>query len=433
MDESNSTLMYIGILLFLFMLSAFFSASETALSSCNRIRLKHMLRGGNKKAGTVIKLLDNFDAVLSTILIGNNIVNIAAASISTVLFISLIGAGGLTISTMVTTVIVLIFGEISPKSLAKEYPETFLLKACNILALLTKIFTPLNFLFTKIKTTFTDALIGKTTKRPGITGKELKVLVDEVSNQGTITEDESDLIKSAIEFNDIKVKEILTPRVDMIACNVNSSNAEIFRIFSSNSFSRLPVYDEDEENIIGIIHTKDFYSAYLKKPHFKLSKIIKQTTYVHRSTRVSLVLKNMQRSKIQMAVVIDSYGAVAGIVTIEDIIEELVGEIWDEYDTAVSVFHKLGDDKYLVACDSGSRNASLRDMFDYLNLDFDLYDMENQSISGWVVEMLDKIPEKGDTFTYRNINVEVSRTEQHRVLEILVEVLPEKTEEENED
>ncbi len=426
MESASSHTFYVISLIFLFLLSAFFSASETSLSSCNKIRLKHMARAGDKKAEGILKLIDNFDSVLSTILVGNNIVNIAAASIATVFFIQLLGSAGLTVSTLFTTVIVLIFGEISPKSLAKEHPEAFLLKTYRILTLLTRIFTPVNWVLEKIKKMVGHALVGKSLKRPGISEDELKVMVDEVEKEGTISQDESDLIKSAIEFNDIRVKEILTPRVDMVTCNITNSNAEIFRIFSSNSFSRIPVYDADEDNIIGIIHTKDFYSAYLRNPRFKLKKILKHTTYVHRSTKVSLVLKNMQRSKNQMAVVIDSYGGVAGIVTIEDILEELVGEIWDEYDTAVSVFHKLGDRRYLVSCDSNSRNASLRDMFEYLQLDFDLYNLENQPISGWVVDSLEKIPAKGDSFVYRNLKVIVYKTQQNRVLEIMVEVLPDK-------
>ncbi len=241
-----------------------------------------------------------------------------------------------------------------------------------------------------------------------------------MESEGSINRDESDLIKAAIEFNDVRVKEILTPRVDMVACNITDSNAEIYRLFSSNNFSRLPVYDLEENNLIGLLHSKDFFNAYMKDPKFKLKKILKSIAYVHRSTKVSVVLKNMQRNKVQMAAVIDSYGSVAGIVTIEDIIEELVGEIWDEHDTAVSVFHKLGPGKYLVSCDSGSRNASLRDMFEYMQLDFDLYGLENQPIAGWVVDSFGQIPQKGDSFTCQDLQVVVHQVDQNRVKEIIV-------------
>ncbi|XOQ53340.1 MAG: Hemolysin, contains CBS domains [Succiniclasticum sp.] len=422
--EDAALTAYIAVLLALLVCSAFFSSAETALTSVNKIRLKNMARKGDARAKLCLKLLENFDSVLSTILVGNNIVNIAAASIATVVFIQFLGSKGVTVSTIVTTVVILIFGEISPKSLAKEFPEKVLLFSCRILLILTRLFTPVNFFFRQLKKALSRSIAGKKAA-PAITEAELKVMVDEVASEGSINRDESDLIKSAIEFNDVRVKEILTPRVDMIACNITDSNAEIYRLFSSNSFSRLPVYDLEENNLIGLIHSKDFFSAYMKDPKFKLKKILKPIGYVHRSTKVSVVLKNMQRNKLQMAAVIDSYGSVAGIVTIEDIIEELVGEIWDEHDTAISVFHKLGPGKYLVSCDSVSRNASLRDLFDYMQLDFDLYGLENQPIAGWVVDSFGQIPQKGDSFTYQDLQVVVHQVDQNRVKEIIVTHLPE--------
>lgn len=418
MEEAAFTA-YIAVLLALLACSAFFSSAETSLTSVNKIRLKNMARKGEERAKLCLKLLEDFDSVLSTILVGNNIVNIAAASIATVVFIQLMGSKGVTVSTIVTTVVILIFGEISPKSFAKEFPEKVLLSSCRPLLLLTRLFTPVNFFFNQLKKQLNRHIAGKKAA-PAMTEAELKVMVDEVESEGSINRDESDLIKAAIEFNDVRVKEILTPRVDMVACNITDSNAEIYRLFSSNNFSRLPVYDLEENNLIGLLHSKDFFNAYMKDPKFKLKKILKSIAYVHRSTKVSVVLKNMQRNKIQMAAVIDSYGSVAGIVTIEDIIEELVGEIWDEHDTAVSVFHKLGPGKYLVSCDSGSRNASLRDMFEYMQLDFDLYGLENQPIAGWVVDSFGQIPQKGDSFTCQDLQVVVHQVDQNRVKEIIV-------------
>lgn len=418
MEEAAFTA-YIAVLLALLACSAFFSSAETALTSVNKIRLKNMARKGEERAKLCLKLLEDFDSVLSTILVGNNIVNIAAASIATVVFIQLMGSKGVTVSTIVTTVVILIFGEISPKSFAKEFPEKVLLSSCRLLLLLTRLFTPVNFFFSQLKKQLSRRIAGKKAT-PAMTEAELKVMVDEVESEGSINRDESDLIKAAIEFNDVRVKEILTPRVDMVACNITDSNAEIYRLFSSNNFSRLPVYDLEENNLIGLLHSKDFFNAYMKDPKFKLKKILKSIAYVHRSTKVSVVLKNMQRNKVQMAAVIDSYGSVAGIVTIEDIIEELVGEIWDEHDTAVSVFHKLGPGKYLVSCDSGSRNASLRDMFEYMQLDFDLYGLENQPIAGWVVDSFGQIPQKGDSFTCQDLQVVVHQVSQNRVKEIIV-------------
>ncbi len=412
---------YLVILFVLLLGSAFYSASETALSTVNKIRVKHLARNGNKDAEGILKLLDHFDEVLSTILVGNNIVNIGTASIATLLCIKLIGdQGSVSVATAVTTVVILVFGEISPKSLAKEFAEPFLFTFYKLLWWNTRLFTPLNYVFKLLKNYLSHMLSGKNAARPSITEAELKVMVDEVENEGTISEAESDLIKSAIEFNDIRVKEIYTPRVDMVACSVNNSNAEIYRLFTTNHFTRIPVYDAEENNIIGLLHSRDFYNSYLKNPKFNLKTILKSIAYVHRSTKISLLLKNLQHSKLQMAAVIDSYGSVAGIITIEDILEELVGEIWDEHDEAVSVFHKLGNNRILVSCDSNSRNASLRDLFDYLQLDFDLYNLENQSISGWVVESLGEVPEKGDTFTYRDLKVEVAKVDQHRLKKIIV-------------
>ena len=206
----------------------------------------------------------------------------------------------------------------------------------------------------------------------------------------------------------------------MVACNITDSNAEIYRLFTTNNFTRIPVYDEEENTLIGLLHSKDFYNSYLKDPKFDIKKILKNIGYIHRSTKISLLLKNLQHNKLQMAAVIDSYGSVVGIVTIEDILEELVGEIWDEHDDAVSVFHKLGNGKYLVSCDSNSRNANLRDLFEYMQLDFDLYNLENQSLSGWVIDSLGEIPKKGDRFTCQDLQVEVTKVDQNRVKKIIV-------------
>ena len=421
MAVDNELHEYLIVLIFFLSCSAFYSASETALSTVNKIRMKHLARNGNKDAAGILKLLDHFDEVLSTILVGNNIVNIGTASIATLLCIKMVGdEGGVTVATAITTIVILVVGEISPKNLAKEYSEQLLLSTHKLLWWNTLLFTPINYIFKKLKDFISRKISGNKAAKPTITEAELKVMVDEVENEGTISEDESDLIKSAIEFSDIRVKEILTPRVDMVACNVNNSNAEIYRLFATNHFTRIPVYDAEENNIIGLIHSRDFHTLYLKDPKFNLKTILKNVAYVHRSTKISLLLKNLQRNKLQMAAVIDSYGNVAGIVTIEDILEELVGEIWDEHDEAVSVFHKLGNDRFLVSCGSNSRNASLRDLFEYIRLDFDRYDLENQSISGWVVESLGEVPKKGDTFTYRDLNVEVTKVDRHRLKQIIV-------------
>lgn len=424
MTDSDSSVLGLTITLFvLIILSAFFSATETSLSSCNRIRLKNMHKDGNKRAGQVLGLIDNFDNALSTILIGNNIVNIAAASIATVVFTHYFGNSGLTYSTIAMTIIVLIFGEISPKSFAKEHAESFAMWCYPALILLIWAFTPLNKLFALLKDNLRKLI--DAAEHKGMTEDELMVMVDEVESEGAINSQESELIKSAIEFSDIRVKEILTPRVDIVACAITDSNDEIFKTFASHGFSRLPIYEGDIDHIIGIIHSKDFFIHYIKKSDFDLRTILKDIAIVHFSTKISLVLKTLQRTKVQMAIVLDSYGGVRGLVSIEDIVEELVGEIWDEHDEVASVFHQIGKNRFLISCDSSERNASLHDLFKYLNLDIDQYKLENTSISGWVVDMLGEIPHKGDAFSYSNLNVTINKTNNHRVLEILIEVLPE--------
>ena len=302
MIVENELYEYVVILVIFLCGSAFYSASETALSTVSKIRMKHLARNGDKDAAGILKLLDHFDEVLSTILVGNNIVNIGTASIATLLCIKLIGdEGSVSIATAITTVVVLVVGEISPKSLAKEYSEPFLLSVHKLLWWNTWLFAPLNFVFKQLKGFLSHKISGKGEAKPTITEAELKVMVDEVENEGTISEEESDLIKSAIEFNDIRVKEILTPRVDMVACSVTNSNAEIYRLFTTNHFTRIPVYDEEENNIIGLLHAKDFYNSYLKDPKFNIKTILKNIAYVHRSTKISLLLKNLQHNKLQMA------------------------------------------------------------------------------------------------------------------------------------
>ncbi|MEG0831016.1 MAG: hemolysin family protein [Acidaminococcaceae bacterium] len=419
-DADNGALSLTITLCVLIIFSAFFSASETSLSSCNRIRLKNMKKDGDERAAKVLNLIENFDNALSTILIGNNIVNIAAASIATVVFTIYWGPSGLTYSTIVMTVVVLIFGEIFPKSFAKERPEAFAMWCAPFLRLLIFLFTPINNFLLFLKTQLRKMM--DSTERVGMTEDELIVIIDEVESEGTINKEDSNLIKSAIEFSDIRVKEILTPRVDIVACDCSDTNEEICQTFDSHGFSRLPIYKDDIDHIVGVIHSKDFYNAYLHNPAFHLEEIVRDIAFVHNSTKISLVLKTLQQAKVQAAIVLDSYGGVRGLVSIEDIVEELVGEIWDEHDEAASVFHKIGNNRYLIACNSNQSNANLHDLFKFLKLDFDQYELDNTSISGWVVDMLGEIPNKGATFTYRNLHVTVNKTNIHRVLEIIIEI-----------
>ena len=420
MDDGNIPLIIALVVLVAF--SAFFSASETAYTSLNKIRLKNQAKDGNRRAKLALKIANDFDRTLSSLLVGNNIVNIACASLGTILFTNLFGAAGVTISTAVITVVLLIFGEISPKSIAKEYPEKFAMTFAPVLRFLMLILFPINFLFMLWK-----KLLNKVfhkNENPSITEDELMVIVDEVESEGVIEKHESDLIKSAIEFEDISVREILVPRVDVVACEADDPADEVQKLFEEHGFSRLIVYEDSIDNVLGIIHEKDFYNAYIHDRNISIRSLINGVLYVPETVKISALLKNLQKSKTQIAVVLDQYGGMDGIVSIEDILEELVGEIWDEHDEIITDFHKVGDRKYRIACSS-----NLYDMMEYLQMDESQCTLQNMSVSRFVMEMLGKIPEVGDQFTWENLRVTVEKTDSRRVLEILVEVMEDKPEE----
>ena len=410
-------------LVLLILFSAFFSASETAFTSLNRIRLKTMADDGNKKAANAYRMGENYDKLLSTVLVGNNIVNITASSVATVLFIKLINESrGPTVSTIIMTVLLLIFGEVTPKTVAKEMPERYAMFATPFLKAITVILTPVVAFFMLWKKLLSK--IFKFKKDDTITGDELLNIVDEAESGGGLDEDESDLIRSAISFYECPVGDILTPRVDVIAVSKDDSVEKIASVFNDSGFSRLPVYSDDTDDIIGFIHIRDFNKYVLtgKQPIFS---IIKKTVYIAKQMQISELLKLMQQKKTHMAVVADEFGGTLGIVTMEDILEELVGEIWDENDEVVEEFSPQPDGTVKIL---GS--AQLDKMFEYFDLEED-EDSESVSVGGWVLEQLGKMAEVGDTFKYKNLSVLVTDVEQRRVMEISVTV--EEPEEEKEE
>lgn len=395
-------------------LSAFFSSSETAYTTINRIRFKNMAASGNKRAALALSLSDRYDELLSTILIGNNIVNIASASIATMLFIRFFGGNGPTLSTVVMTIVVLIFGEISPKSIAKENAEGVALAFGPALKLLMTIFTPLNFIFRMWKKLISKAFRPK--KEPGLSGDELMTLVDEAENEGGIDKHEGQLIRAAIEFNDVDAEDILTPRVDLVAVDKKKSMDEIAALFLDNGFSRFPVYENTIDNIIGVIHEKDFFAA-LHRGATSIDGIISEVAYITENTKISILLQQLQKTKSHLAVVVDEFGGTVGIVTMEDIFEELVGDIWDEHDEVIEQIHKTGEHTYRIKC-----SADLEDIFDLFGID---EEFDSVTVSGWVVQELEKIPDPGDHFTFENLDVTVLQTDGRKVLEIEVKVNPE--------
>ena len=390
--------------------SAFFSASETAFSSLNQIRLKSRAEDGDSSAARVLAMAEQYDKLLSTILIGNNIVNIAAASIGTILFTRMLGAErGATVSTIVLTIIVLIFGEVTPKSLAKEMPEKVATAVSPFLVLLLALMTPLTWLFTQWK-----KLLGHfvhSGEADTITEGELMTMVSEAENDGELTDRESELIRSAIEFDDVEVEEILTPRVDVVAVEDDIPLEELAQTFAESGYSRLPVYHGTIDNIIGVVHEKDFYIARLKKAT-KIDDLVVPTLYTTGSTQISQLLRTLREQHHHLAVVVDEYGGTEGIITLEDILEELVGEIWDEHDEVTEDFRKQSDGSWLV---SGS--ASVDDLYEELDLPEE-EDIDSNTVNGLVQEKTCHLPKVGDRFTLGGYDGVVTRTAKRRVTEV---------------
>lgn len=407
--ESDSAL-YIAVLAVLILLSAYFSATETAFTSLNQIRMKKMASDGDKKAKLALKIFEDYDNLLSTILIGNNIVNIASASLATVIFTKWFQDAGVTISTVVMTVVVLIFGEISPKSIAKEKPESFSKFSAPIMRVMIICFKPVNFIFAQWKKLLMKlAKIGD--KKSTITEEELKTIVDEVQQDGVIDSHEGELLRSALDFGDLEVSEILTPRVDVEAVEEDDSLEELERVFRESGFSRIPVYKETLDNITGVIYQKDFYNKRENK-YLRVTDLMRETIYVSENMLVFKLLRLMQRSKVHMAVVVDEFGGTVGIITIEDILEELVGEIYDEHEEVLEEIRKIGENRFIIDC-----SINFEDMMEYFGCaPEEEYDFV--TVSGWVMYQLGKIPEPGDTFTYQNFTVTVTKTDSRRVTEI---------------
>lgn len=356
MDNDSVSLI---IIILCVVMSAYFSATETAFSSLNRIRIKNLAEKGNKKARLVLKLSENYDSLLSTILIGNNIVNIASASLATVLFVKILGDDlGPSISTAVTTIVVLVFAEVSPKSIAKENPEKFAMFSAPVLNIFVKILTPFNYLFSLWKKLLSR--IFKTSEDDVITEEEFLSIMDEATEDGSIDKEENILIRNALDFTEQEVIDVLTPRKDVTAIDKTATKKEIAEVFFETSFSRLPVYDETIDNIIGIIYQKDFHNL-VYHTNKEISEIIRPVLYVHKSKKISSLLKELQQKKMHFAVVVDEFGGTIGIVTLEDILEDLVGEIWDEYDE-VNLDIEVKSENEIIA----SGKANVEELFEIL-------------------------------------------------------------------
>ena len=411
---SQNVTIYVIILIALLILSGFFSATETAFTSLNRARLKVFADDGNKSAKKALKYTENYDKLLYTILIGNNIVNLTLATISTLLFSEIIKSSAslaATLSTIISTIMVLIFGEITPKTLAKESPEKVAMFVCPIVDFCTVILYPLNLIFTGWK-----ALMKKVFKFKGddvITEEALLTYIEEAKEDGTLDNNEKELLSSAIEFNDAEVGDILVPRVNIIAVEENTPMDEIREIFSEHGFSRIPVYRNSIDSIIGMIHEKDFYAAFMNKAE-NVKGIITSMALATEHMKISVLLRSMQKQKVHMATVVDEYGGTLGIVTLEDILEELVGEIWDEHDEVVNYFTKLDENTYLV-----DGNAELAEFCELFSQEED-EESDSNTVSGWIIEKCGDIPPIGFSFDYNNLTISVTKRNLKKVLEIKV-------------
>lgn len=387
------------IILCCIVMSAYFSATETAFSSLNRIRIKNMAEKGDRKAALVLELSEHYDSLLSTILIGNNIVNIGSASLAAVLFVKLLGEeAGASVSTIATTVVVLIFGEISPKSIAKESPEQFARFSAPFLKLLMKLLTPLNFIFRQWKKLLTRFF--KTSSDDGITEEELLTIVEEAESVGGIGKDEGTLLKSALSFCDLTAADVLTPRVEVVGIPAEATVEETARIFDQTGYSRLPVYEGDMDHIFGILYHKDFYNN-RKQMEASIRDGVRPVLFVSRSRKIDGLMRELQEKKLHIGVVMDEYGGTAGIVTLEDILEELVGEIWDEHDQVVCEIEETGAGEYDV-----SGRAHVEKLFLSLGISKSP-ETEARTVSGWVMEQIGCIPSVGDNFLYAGWNLEV--------------------------
>lgn len=401
-----------AVLVLLIILSAYFSATETAFSGVNKIRLKNMAADGNKKAARALKLTENFDKLLTTVLVGNNIVNIAASSIATVLFTAMFGDAGVTIATLVMTVLLLIFSEITPKSMAKEAPESFAMFSAPIISLLQTLLTPVNWIFTVWKKTVAKLFHVK--GGSAITDDELITIVDEAQNEGGIGENQGELIRSAIEFNDLEVVHILTPRVDILAAEISTPPKKFASIFKNNHYSRIPVYKGTIDNIVGILHERDFYEKMYFDKNIDIESMLISVEYIPKNTKISELLRIFQHARCHMAVVVDEFGGTVGIITMEDILEELVGEIWDENDEIISEIERCDDGGYLVA-----GVASLSKVFEMMEIEED-EETEAVTISGWLTERMGKIPAVGEGIECGGYRISVSEATPKRVVGVKI-------------
>lgn len=407
----------------LLVFSAFFSASETALSSANKIRLRTQAEDGNKKAARALDLIDGYDRTLSTILVGNNVVNLYASSLATAAAIAVWGESGSAIATIITTVLVLVFGEILPKSYAKDHSETLSLQVAGPLTVLRTILTPVVWIFIGIKRLFTGRS-SDASLQPSVTEDELKTIIDTVEEEGVLSEQETDIIHSAIDFDSTTVQEILVPRVDVVAVELDDDPHQALEACLQHGFSRIPVYKDSIDNVVGVLYAKDLLACLAKGEKIVIDKVMRDAMFVYRTKKINSLLADFRRTKQHMAIVTDDYGGTLGLVTMEDVLEELVGEIWDETDSDCIPIRQVADNKWEVRGE-----VNIEDLFEAIDFTDKHFDCDYSSVAGWALEVLEHIPAPGENFTYKTLRITVQQVEDQRILSLTVEKLPPEPEE----
>ena len=413
------------LLVILIALSAFFSASETAYTTVNKIRLQNYVDAGSKKAKTALFIAENYDRTLTTILIGNNIVNIGASSIATLLFVKLFGPSGAAISTAVMTILILIFGEVLPKSFAKESSEKFALAFSRPLRILMTVFWPVVFLFIQLKKVAKHISPIKEEETPTVTEQELKFIVESIEDEGVLEKQESELVQHALEFDEKTVQEVLTPRVDMTTLDIEDDLQTNIGLVLTERFSRIPVCRGTSDRIIGILHTKDLLEALVRGDAIDLASMVQPAFFVYKTKKLSSLLADFKRNKTHVALVTDDYGGTVGMVTMEDLLEELVGDIWDEDEEIIRDFVRIDSQHFLISGD-----LTIRELFDHLDLPFSNLESNHTSCGGWALEALGHIPQAGEAFQFKNMTLTIQEMDDQRVKKLSVYLAPQPEEEE---
>ena len=419
----------IAICVVLLLLSAFFSSTETAFSSVSKIRLKNLADNGNKKAKTALYVAERYSKALTTILVGNNIVNIANSALATVFFVNIFGeAQGTVISTVVITIVVLIFGEVLPKNIAIDNAEKICMTFAPVLKFLMVLLTPLSIILMGINKLYKKLARNSNHQEPSVTEDELKYIIESIEEEGVLEQQESELVQSALEFDKKTAEEILTPRVDMVAIDIDDPVEEITELVLKERYSRIPVYRDNIDKIIGVLHTRDYLEALInnnEKPN--IEAMLQPAHFIYKTKKLSALLADFKYNKIHLAVVTDDYGGILGIVTMEDLLEQIVGEIWDEDEEVEKMSLKISDNKYEVSGD-----MPISDMLELFDKPTKYIETESNSVGGWALEQLANIPEPGEQFTYKELEITIREVLDQRILSMIIVYTPSETEEDEE-